>query len=110
MKLFVRLFIIALIALAATMLYDWYINPIEVLEEGRTKAKSNYSEKIVSAPKRRVRQGWREFWQVKVPGGGWYECRNDDCPETLRVEHVDQAFGRPESSEPGTISPFTQER
>ncbi len=109
MKLFVRLFSIALIAFALTMLYDWYVNPIKVLEEGRTTSKSKYSEKIVSAPKRRVRQGWREFWQVKVPGGGWYECRNEDCPETLRSEHVDHAFSRPESPE-ASISPFTEER
>ena len=110
MKIFVRLFSIALLAFGLTMLYSWYMNPIEVLEEGRVTSKSKYSEKIVSAPKRRVRQGWREFWQVKVPGGGWYECRNEDCPETLRVEHVDHAFGRPETPEPGTISPFNQEQ
>jgi hypothetical protein len=110
MKAFVRLFTIALIALAITILYSWVMNPIEVLEESRTTSKSRYSEKIVSAPKRRVRQGWRKFWQVKVPGGGWYECRNDDCPETLRVEHVDHAFGRPHMAEPGSISPYTQER
>ena len=110
MKIFVKLFAIALISFAITMLYSWYMNPIEVIEEGRTTSKSRYSDKIVGAPKRLVRQGWREFWQVKVPGGGWYECRNGDCPETLRVEHVDHAFGRPESPEPGTISPFNEER
>ncbi|MCP4933319.1 MAG: hypothetical protein GY927_03735 [bacterium] len=109
MKLFVRLFTIVLIAFTMTMLYDWYVNPIEILEEGRTTSRSKYSEKIVSAPMRKVRQGWREFWQVKVPGGGWYKCRNEDCPETLRIEHVDHAFSRPESPEV-SISPFTEER
>ncbi len=110
MKVLVRLFAIALIALALTMLYSWYMDPIEVLKEGRVTAKSHYSDKIVSAPKRLVRQGWREYWQVQVPRGGWYECRNGDCSETLRVEYVDHAFGRPESPEPGTISPYNEER
>ncbi len=110
MQTFVKLFSIALIALALTMLYTYFMNPIEVLEEARTKVKSQHSEKIVSAPMRRVKQGFREFWQVRVPGGGWYECRNADCPETLRVEHVDQAFKRLHESEPGTISPYTEER
>lgn len=110
MKLFVRLFAIALISFGLTMLYSWFMNPIEVLKEGRTTAKSRYSDKIVSAPKRFVKQGLRTFWQVKVPGGSWYECRNDDCGETLRVEYVDQALSRPHNSEPGTISPYTEER
>ncbi len=110
MKTFVRLFTIAIVAFALTMLYSYFLNPLEVLEEGRTHSKSNYSEKIVSAPKRRVRQGFREFWQVKVPRGGWYECRNDNCPETLRVEYVDHNFKRAPITEPGTISPYTEER
>ncbi|MCF6197999.1 MAG: hypothetical protein L3J67_01140 [Hyphomicrobiaceae bacterium] len=110
MKIFIKLFIIAIIALGLTMLYSTIMTPIEVLEEARTKVKSKYSEKIVSAPMRRVKQGFREFWQVKVPGGGWYECRNSDCPETLRVEHVDHAFTRLQESEPGTISPYNEER
>ncbi len=110
MKIFIKLFTIALIALGVTMLYSTIMTPIEVLEEGRTKVKSKYNEKIVSAPTRRVKQGFREFWQVKVPGGGWYECRNSDCPETLRVEHVDHAFTRLHETEPGTISPYNEER
>ncbi len=110
MKIFIKLFTIALIALGGTMLYGTLMTPIEVLEEGRTKVKSKYNEKIVSAPTRRVKQGFREFWQVKVPGGGWYECRNSDCPETLRVEHVDHAFTRLHETEPGTISPYNEER
>ena len=110
MKIFIKLFIIAVIALGLTMLYSSIMTPIEVLEEARTKVKSKYSDKIVSAPTRRVKQGFREFWQVNVPGGGWYECRNGDCPETLRVEHVDHAFKRLHESEPGTISPYNEER
>lgn len=106
MKTFVRLFIIALIALGATMLYDWFMNPIEVLEAGRTTAKSRYSDKIVSTPIRRVRQGWREFWQVQVPEGSWYECRAGDCAETLRIEYVDHSFSHPYAPEPGSSSPY----
>ena len=110
MKILVALFAITLLALGGTMLYDSIQNPLEVLDEGQVKSKSKYSDKIVSAPKRLVRKGSREFWQVKVPDGGWYECRNNDCAETLRVEHVDHKFSRPESPEPGTISPYTEER
>ncbi len=110
MKIFVRLFAIALISFALTMLYSWYMNPIEVLETGRTTAKSKYSDKIVSAPTRHVKQGLRTFWQVRTPNGGWYECRNGDCPETLRIEYVDHAFSRQPMSEPGSISPYNEER
>ena len=110
MNLFVKLFTITLVALGLTMLYSWYMDPIEVLEEGRTKVKSKYSDKIVSAPTRRIKKGFRTYWQVKTPGGGWYECRNGDCPETLRIEYVDHAFKRQPMSEPGSISPYNEER
>jgi len=110
MNLFVKLFVIAVIALAITMLYSYFVNPVEVLEEGHTRVKSKYGDKIVSAPTRRVRQGFRTFWQVRTPNGGWYECRNGDCAETLRIEYVDHAFRRMPMSEPGSISPYNEER
>jgi len=106
MKLFVRLFAVSLLSFAAVMLYTSLTSKIEVLEEGRVTAKSRYSEKIVRAPSRKIRRNGREFWQVKTPGGGWYDCRNNDCPETLRVEYVDHAFNHQQSPEPGTLSPY----
>ena len=106
MKLFVWLFAMALFGVASFMLYGHFKYPLDVLEEGRVKAKSNHGDKIVSSPMRRVRKGWWEYWQVKVPGGGWYECRAGDCAETLRVEHVDQAFNHLEDGETGTPAPY----
>jgi hypothetical protein len=106
MKMFVRLFVIALIALAGVMLYSYFEYPIEVLEQGRVSAKSQHADKIVSAPTRRVRQGWREFWQVSTPNGTWYECRNGDCAETLRIEYVDHVFNHMQAPEAGTHSPY----
>jgi len=109
MKILIILFALVLLALAGVMLYDYWSNPLEVLEEGQVKVKSHYQDRIVSAPIRKVRRGRREFWQVKVPDGGWYNCRAGDCAETLRIEYVDHQFKRMPNPEPGSVSPYTEE-
>jgi hypothetical protein len=109
-KILVKFFAFALIALAGVMIYNYFKFPIEVLQEGRISVKSRYSDKIVSAPTRQVRQGWREFWQVGSPDGSWYECRAGDCAETLRIEYVDHAFKHPYAPEPGSSSPYQSSR
>lgn len=106
MRIFVKLFVFTLVALAGVMLYNYFIFPTEVLEQARISVKSRYSDKIVSVPTRRVKQGWREYWQVGSPDGAWYECRDGDCAETLRIEYVDHAFKHPYASEPGSSSPY----